>query len=209
MTRWTSGDNQLAAAGRTVALVTFVDLDIVNDRLRAHDNVGTINWGGNDWLGVGQFGGIDAVTESLEIIAQPVKLTLSGVDPELITDAMQTQYHGRDVVIYVGLRDTETGALIDTPEEIWSGFMDVMTIEFDVNAASITIDCEHRLRRQPITSRYTDEDQRARFPDDDFFNKLHLIPAFIGKWGTRDLHFGGGHSTEGSLGGKLREHDSS
>lgn len=192
MTRWTSSDNQLAAAGRTVALVTFVDLDIVGDRLRAHDNTGTINWGSNDWLGVGEFAGIDAVTESLEVIAQPVKLTLSGVDPQLITDAMTTQYHGRDVTIYIGLRDTETGALVDTPEEVWSGYMDVMTIEFDLNSASITLDCEHRLRRQPATSRYTDEDQRTLFAGDLFFSKLHLIPGFVGKWGSRDLAYSAG-----------------
>jgi hypothetical protein len=178
----------------SVIMTTFVDLDIVGDRLRLHDGLGTINWGGFDWLGVGQYGGIGGIPESLEVISQPVKLTLSGVDAQYITDAMTTQYHGRAVVIYLGLFNPDTLTLIDTPEEIWSGFMDVMHIELDQGTAVIRLDCEHRLRRQPATARYTDEDQRVLVAGDLFFNKLHLIPGYVAKWGSRDIsHDGDGY----------------
>lgn len=192
MTRWVSAANQTAAAAQSITLATFADLDFVGDRLRVHDGAGTISWGGNDWLGVGQYGGVDAVPESLEVIAQPVRLSLSGVDANLITDAMTTQYHGRAVALYVGLFSLTTQQLIDTPEEMWSGFMDVMHIEFDQNQASIRLDCEHRLRRIVAASRYTDEDQRTLYSGDLFFKFLHLIPGYRGKWGSRDTNFGGG-----------------
>lgn len=191
-TRWSSQANKTAAAATTVGLITFADLDIVGDRLRLHDNTGTISWGGFDWLGVGSFGGIESVDESLEVIAHPVHLTLSGVDPQLITDAMTTQYNGRAVVLYVGLFDVSSMALVATPEEVWSGYMDVMTVEFDQNKAIIDLTCEHRLRKLPATSRYTDEDQRALFAGDTFFDKLHLIPGYVSKWGSANVNLSGG-----------------
>ena len=194
-TRWTSQTNLAAAAATTVGLITFVDLDIPGDRLRLHDNVGTITWGGYDWTGLGQYGGIEAVSESLEVIAQPVRLTLSGVEAQYITDAMTTQYHGQAVTVYIGMFSTSTMALVDTPEEDWSGFMDVMKIELDQGSAVIRLDCEHRLRRQPFAVRYTDEDQRRLYAGDIFFDKLHLIPQYRSKWGQANVGYGGGGGT--------------
>lgn len=190
MSRWTSADNQTAAAASTVIMVVFADLDIPGDRLRLNDSPVTITWGGFDWGGLGQFGGIDVVGESLEIIAQPVKLTLSGVEPQYVQDAKDTAYHGQAITLYIGLFDTSTLDLIDTPEEIWSGYMDYMVIDVEKNSATITVNCEHRLRRQPKSSRYTDEDQRVTYSTDYFFNKLHLIPQYVGKWGTNTASFG-------------------
>ena len=198
MTRWDSADNQSAAASTTVSLVTFADLQIPGDRLRLSDAPVTISWGGNDWTGIGQYGGIDVVSESIDVIAMPVKLSLSGVDASLVNDAMTTNYHGKNVTIYIGLFNVTTMALVDTPEEIWSGYMDVMTIDIDRGSAVISLDCEHRLRRQTAAFRYTDEDQRSLYPTDLFFNKLHLIPQYRGKWGARDMQYSQGG---GRLGG--------
>lgn len=190
MTRWTSSSNQTAAAAQSVVMVTFADLQIPgspSNRIRAHDGVGTITWGGNDWSGVGQYGSIDVINESFDLIASPVTLTLSGVDSSLITDSMNEQYHGQTASIYIGLFSTTTNALIDTPELVWEGFMDHMVIEAAEGSATIKLVCEHRLRRMPAASRYTDEDQRATYAGDVFFNQLHTIPGYRGKWGARDV----------------------
>lgn len=205
MTRWTSSSNQTAAAERTVVLVTFAHLEIPGDELRLCDAPVTVTWGGFDWSGVGGHGGVEAVSESIELIAQPVKMTLSGVDAQYITDAMTAQYHGQPVTLYIGLMNVSTHALIDTPEEIWSGFMDVMHIQVEKGKATITVDCEHRLRRQPVTARYTDEDQRELYSGDRFFAFLHLIPGYVAKWGANNV--GGGHGTIWSPGGQRRVRD--
>lgn len=205
MTRWTSSDNQTAAAQQTVVLVTFAHLEIPGDELYICDAPVTLNWGGQDWLGVGGYGGVEVVAESIELIAQPVKLTLSGVEPQYITDAMTSQYHGQPATLYIGLLDTSTHGLIDTPEEIWSGFMDVMHVEVEPGSATIRVDCEHRLRSQPKTARYTDEDQRGLYSGDRFFAFLHLIPGYVAKWGANTV--GGGHGTIWSPGGQRRVRD--
>ena len=191
MSRWISSANEAEAAEQSIVAVMFVDLDIVGDRQRLNDSNLTINWGGFDWLGVGSYGGIDAVSEANDLIAQPVTLTLSGVDPQNVTDARTTQYQGRAVVIYIGLLDKRTYALIDTPEEVWSGFMDVMTPTIDDRDGTITVTCEHWLRLAATAGRWTDEDQQARFSGDRFFQFIHDIPTFVGKWGARDVSHGG------------------
>lgn len=191
MTRWTSSLNQAEAAEQSIVPVIFVDLDIVGDRQRLNDSNLTIPWGGFDWIGVGSFGGIDGVSESHDLIAQPVKMTLSGVDPQYVTDARTTQYQGRSAVIHVGLLNKQTYALIDTPEEVWSGFMDVMLLEAGEREGKITLVCEHWMRLAATTGRWTDEDQQARYAGDRFFQFLHMIPGFVGKWGARDVDYGG------------------
>ena len=192
MTRWTSSAHQTAAEAQSVVAVTFVDLDIVGDRLRLNDSNLNLDWGGFSWLGVGTYGGMDGIDESQDLIAQPVKLTLSGVDTSLISDAMTTQYQGRDVTIHVAPLNPDTLQFLDTPEEAWSGFMDVMTIEADHGIGRITIACEHWLRVDPAASRYTDEQQQALFASDRFFQFTHQISGFVGKWGSREVSYAGG-----------------
>lgn len=194
--RWTSALNDAAAAEQSIVAVTFVDLDISGDRQRLNDSNLTLTWGGFDWQGVGTFGGIEAIAEASDLVSQPLRLTLSGVETQNITDAMTTQYQGRAVVVYVGLLNKDTLAFIADPEEVWSGYMDVMTLEADQGSGTITLTCEHWLRIAPAVSRYTDEEQQALYSGDRFFQYLHEIPNYIGKWGHRDVTHGGGGSGE-------------
>lgn len=189
MSRWIAADNQTAADQPTVQLVMLAFLDIPGDPIRVHDAVGTLTFGGNDYLGTGIYGDAGSVSETMDVIAQPVKLTLSGVDASLVADAMQTQYHGRSVILYIGLLNTATSAFVATPEIRWKGFMDVMTIEFNQTLATITLDCEHHLRRLNVSSRYTNEDQQSISPGDLGLSHTWEIPNFPGKWGARDISF--------------------
>jgi hypothetical protein len=204
MSRWTGAQdpvtakpfNEIASEDPNVVVVVFVDLDIPDDRIRVSTADATIEWGGEEWLGVGRFGGIEAVSESIEVLAQPLKLTLSGVESSYVASLMDTLYHGSPVSVYVGMHHRDTYALIDDPEVVWEGYIDVMTIEVSGGQSVIRVDCEHRLRRQPSTYRYTDEDQRSHYSADRFFDKLHLIPGYTGTWGSRDTNYtggGGGH----------------
>lgn len=209
ISRWQGAQNpntavplhEEAAERRNVVVAVFVDLDIPGDHLRLHNMLPRIVWGGNTWTGVGLLGTIEAVSETIEVLAQPLKLSLSGVEPSVVADIMNTLYHGSAVSLYVGLLDPDTYDLIDTPERVWEGFIDVMWIDVSEEQTVVRVDCEHRLRRQPPTSRYTDEDQRQFYPTDRFFDKLHLIPGYRGSWGSRDTNYdqangrggGGGH----------------
>ncbi len=179
-------------ASQAALICNFVFLDIPDDPTYLNDSACTIRWDGQDWLGMGQFGTIEPVSETLEVFAQPVVLTLSGCEPEWVTAARETVYKGREVVIYRGVFDPRTVELLDDPEELWSGYMDFMEIEVSKNAGAIRLHCEHRMRRLARTYRWTDEGQRTRFAADRFFEFLWRIRKDQAKWGSRDLQYGGG-----------------
>ena len=184
MTRIVSVLNAAALAERDVRLFVAVALDFAAEAVYAHDGVGAISFGGHDYAGVGEFGGIEIAEESLEIIAKPITLTLSGVDASKIGTAMDaTEYQGRNVTVYLGLQHINTYALIDTPEVLWEGRMDQMSVGLLPGEASITLRCEHRLRREPRIARYTDVDQQLKYPGDRFFDQVPKISGYRGKWG--------------------------
>jgi hypothetical protein len=191
VSRWDSGTNETAAAQRHVVLVMFCQLDLPSGTLYLHDSAGSFTWGYHTWSGVGSFGGVERVSEALDTVAVPVDLTLSGVDPSLVSDAMTTQYHGEAATLYVGLVNPDTGALVADPQEVWGGYMDVMTIEIDQGSATISLRCESRLRRKPAVARYTDEDLQLRYSGDNFFAHLHTVGQQR-RWGGSTVAAGGG-----------------
>lgn len=201
--RWTGAGDPVAAAAaeaaaaapsRAVQMVCFVYLDFPDYQVRVSDAGCNLVWGGFTWAGLGYLGSIEPITESLEVLAQPVRLALSGVESQYIAAAMDTEdnpYHGRDATIWVGLLDPYTLAFISEPEETWSGYMDVVSADGDHNSCVIRVDCEHRLRRLAAVTRYTDENQRAAHPTDTFFDHLYQVKQ-PGKWGARDTNYAGG-----------------
>jgi hypothetical protein len=183
MSRWNSGANATAAAQASVGMVTLCDLDFASGTLYLHDSGGTLSFGGHSYLGVGVYGTIDVVAEDLENVPRGLKVTLSGVEPGLVTTAMQENYQGRRVTIYVGLLDPNSMVFAAPPESVWEGRMDYMQIEIAQNSGTITLNCEHRLQREPLVARYTQQDQNIAHPGDNFFDLLAQIPMTTASWG--------------------------
>lgn len=196
MTRFASATNSTEAAQRAIRIAIAAELDFASGFVRVHDGTGKIVIGGNDYLGLGEFGGIEAVEEDIEVIARPIKLTLSGVDTGLVSTTMTEVYQNRTATIYLALLDDQ-GVLIDTPETIWEGRMDQMSLSVSQNSATISLTCEHRLRREPRIARYTDADQKLLFSGDRFFDLLHTIPGFAGRWGEKNVYGGTGGGGDG------------
>lgn len=191
MTWFESAANQTAATAAHAEVVTFVELDFPEGFIRVHTRIGTITWGGYDWLGLGQLGSVEMVREDSEIRPNGVKLTLTGVDSALVTSAIQSQYHGRAVTIYVGLMATDTLALGATPETVFRGMMDYMTIELAKDSGRITVNCESELARwnRPRGLAYTHESQQLIYPGDTGFDMVPTIQTRVLDW-TKKTSFG-------------------
>ena len=186
MTRFVSTTNQTAAEAASVRMFVAVALDFPSGFVRAHDGAGTINFGGNDYLGVGQFGQIEAVKETTSVVAQAAKLTLSGVDPTLLS-TIGTGYQGRAATLYFGVVNQDTNTVVATPEELWSGRIDTLIVSLAKSTASISLNCEPRLRREPRIARYTHQDMQLAYSGDRFFDLVPKIPGFSGTWGARGV----------------------
>lgn len=194
MTWYESAANQTAAEAEHVEGVVFVDLDLPSGHLRLHTRTGTLTFGGNDYLGVGKFGGIEAVTEDAELRPFSVSLKLSGVDSALMTAALTEEYHGRAAIVYFGLLDTDTLALIADPEMPFRGLMDTMQCELGPNTGTIVVTCEHEFARwrRHQNGLYTHESQATYVAGDRGFDQVpHIQQRTInwsdhgGTWGVR------------------------
>jgi hypothetical protein len=184
MTRWVNAANATAAAQNAFGMVTLADLNFASGTLYVHDGLGTLLFNGNSYIGLGQYGAMDAIIEDTTNTARTVALTLSGVEPGLVTSAMTENYQGRTVTLYIGPINVNTLQWIATPETVWEGRMDYMTIDIQESAATIKMNCEHRLFREPLIARYTDQDQQLAHPGDTFFNLLWQIPLSSANWGS-------------------------
>ena len=205
VSRWTSALHEAAAALPVGVPVLYAFLDFVDDPVYLNLSNVTFPWDGHDWLGTGMIGGVEMPDESSDLTAQAVKLTLSGVDSNLIGGATLTNYRGQEAVLYVAMHDPETIALVDEPEEFWRGLMSLMTLEADEGMGKITLTVEHWLRKTPGTTRQTDEEQRRLFPGDRFYQWLHTVRD-TGKWGAKEVFFGSGGGHGGRNGDGHRQH---
>lgn len=188
MSRGLSASVISALESSTVRLITFAELDFASGTLYVHDGIGTYTWGSNDWLGVGDFGGISSVEEGSEVSPYSLNLTLSGLDAGLVSTALTENYFMRDVNIYLGLLDADD-SLIDTPTQIWAGFMDVMSLTAGANGGdSITLTAESELSKfdRSANLRYTDTMLRKRDATDKFFEFLKDIEGVKISWGKNN-----------------------
>lgn len=184
MSRWVSNNNQVVAAHNSMAMVTLADLNFDSGTLYLSDGLGALPWNGHTYLGLGDYGQLDAIFETSDFIAHPVVLTLSGVPTNYVSSAMTEDVQGRIVALYIGLLDLNTGQWIDNPEVIWEGRMDFMAIDISDGSAQMHLTCEHRLNKEPLIARYTDQDQQLGFAGDTFFDQLWQIALASASWGT-------------------------
>jgi len=151
--------------------------------LRLWTGVGTLVYGGNSWTGAGELLDISSIEETSDISAKGATVTLSGVPSSVLSLALSEPYQGRVGKIYLGLfsigaLEKENGTdyillqngdkiLLEEQEtsltEVFSGFMDRMTIDEQAESSTIGLSLENKLvtLERPRTARYSHEFQRT------------------------------------------------
>jgi len=170
--------------------VVFVQLAFPSGTIYAHNGVGTITWGGNDYLGVGGFGTIGVLEESLALNSNPVEVILSSVTPEIITAIQVDDIFGRDADIFIGTMN-EDGELLGTPDNWYSGHMETVALTLgESDGVKIRIQSRASRLRLRNNKRYTIEQHQADHPGDLFFEFLpHLMEASV-TWGGERVRIG-------------------
>ena len=176
-----------ALAQQNVAIVTFAKLEFPSGIVYLHNSLGSYTWGGHDWLGVGDLGSISQVEEGLDVSPYAITLTLSGLDSTISGAALTEDYYLHGVTVYLGVLDTDD-VLIDTPTQIWAGFMDQMNMTVGADGGdAIQLVAESELSRfnKSLNLMYTNTAQQERSSGDLFFNFLHRIEGAKINWGSR------------------------
>lgn len=152
--------------GKEVDLFVAVELMFDSGALRIWSGIGNKSIGGQTYTGTGSLLSVGGIEESDGLSAPGASISLNGVDSSLVSLAIQEPYQNRDCRILLG----SGGDFF----EIFSGFMDVMTIEDNGETCIINLTVESRLiildRKVPL--RYTQETQNSLYPGDTFFSTV-------------------------------------
>ena len=167
-----------------------VELEFSTGTLRFWNGYGdlsmTVRGASQTFTGLGDLGGISAVSETTEIKASGISLTLTGVKSSLISAALSANYTNRNAYVYLGLFDSSKNIVSDV-YTLFSGKMDVLKINEQAETSSIELAVETRLIafERANTRRYTHEDQQVDFAGDLGFE---FIPDLQDKeitWGKK------------------------
>lgn len=164
-----------------------VELDLDSAPVYLWTGYGELTLNGKTYLGAGQLLNISSVSETTEMEAKGATLTMSGIPSSFLSLALQEPYQGRDCRIFFavvvnqqvllesgGLILTEDGGILVSEfsginiTEVFSGELDQMNIEEEVDTATISVTAENVLIKleRPVVRRFTNEDQKSRFPSD-------------------------------------------
>lgn len=122
--------------------------------------------GAQTYTGAGGLLSIGGLEEAGDLSAKGVTLTLSGISSSIVSLALNEPYQGRSCRILFGVVN------VNDSVELFSGLMDVMTIEDSGETSTITLTVESKLvaLERPVVRRYTHESQQALYPGDTFFS---------------------------------------
>lgn len=164
-----------------------VELDFDSGPLYMWTGYGNLTIGAKTYIGAGQVLNISSVSETTEMEAKGATITVSGIPSSFLSVALQEPYQGRECRIFFaivvneklllengGLMLTEAGDIIITEisgiqlTEVFSGELDQMNIQEDAETSVISVTAENVLIKleRPIVRRFTNEDQKSRFPND-------------------------------------------
>lgn len=130
-----------------------VDLAFNTANMRMWTGFGDKTINSQTYTGTGNLLSINGLEEASDLSAKGTTLTLNGLDSTIISRALTEEYQGRLVTIYWGV-----GGVSDVVE-VFSGYMDKMTIQDDGETATIQLTVESRLitLERPNIRRYTSE----------------------------------------------------
>lgn len=144
-----------ALDGDEIEVFYAVDLAFDSGNIRLWTGYGDKTINSQTYTGSGNLLTIDGLEEVSDLSARGTTLTLSGLDTTIVTYALTEEYQGRLVTIYWGVGTNTV--------EVFSGYMDKMTIQDAGDSAAISLTVESRLiaLERPNVRRYTRESHAA------------------------------------------------
>jgi len=162
---------------QVVRPASLAEMAFPTGTVRIWTGQGAISWNSQTWSGTGNYVAFSAFPERTDGSANGIKITVSGVDSDLISDAAEDAFQGAAISVWIAFLD-ESRNVVGTPFKLFGGQMDTGEIRDDGKKASIVINAESRLIDQlrPIQYRYTDQDQRKLYAGDKGFEFIASIP---------------------------------
>lgn len=149
---------------------------------------GDLVYDGNTYTGTGDLGGVSAIEETQDVEARGIRLTLTGLNPSILSLVLSQARQGKQVRVHLGLFNS-SGAIIDVADDIFRGLTDVPSIQKTADdSAAIEMSAENRLieLRKSKVRRYTDQDQQELFAGDVGLQFVAGLQDKQINWGRND-----------------------
>lgn len=194
MSRQLSAPNLAEVALQHLQPVLLVRIDFTTP-VYAHSGIGTITFDGNDYLGVGDFGGVGEIREAETLGPNPIRLELTGLNSSYVAEALSSGNYGDMLFIYMGYRN-DAGALVADPWPVASGKYEYASVVTGATT-TISITAQHSLSVLDGIdgAKFTDEDQRTRYVADRGFQFVSDSANVVLYWGQQNPN--AGNSTRG------------
>ena len=175
-----------ALSDPNVAPILLFEGEFASGVVRLWTGDGALEWDGRVWTGGGNLIGVSPMEEVSGVVASGASVSLSGVPSELVQIAIEEARQGLPGRAWFGLLTPE-GAVIADPAQMFVGRLDVPEIAADGETVTIKISYENRLidMDRAREFRYTDQSQRAMFPNDAGFNFVTSLQEAELVWGRQ------------------------
>ena len=171
MTRAISTATLAALEADTVYTIFFAELlfdtGSPENILRMSTWIGDITWNSVVWTGAGDMAAI-SFSEGIGVEPFALRVGLSGIDSDLITAALSTDYYQRPIILYMGSMGAD-GALVEDPSIVFSGFIKSMEMTManpKGDAISLVAESEVLWFSKTANVRYTDNQLQSEFSGD-------------------------------------------
>lgn len=154
--------------------------------VRLWTGYGDVSWNGETWVGSGELMNISPIEESQQLKAIGFRVLLSGMPTSLVSTALNSAAisQGQAGKIWLATFDA-AGAMIADPYLAQQGKLDTSVVENDGETCTIALNYESRLieLELPRPRRYTQEDQKIDYPDDEGFKFVTALQNKDLSWG--------------------------
>lgn len=110
-------------AAESAVLVWLVELTFGGGTVRFTSAAADVDWSASTWTATGGALVVEPVLEVADLRAQGVRLTLSGVDPAIVSAVLGQDHRGRAAKLYLGHLDASSGDVIGTFYTAFQGYM--------------------------------------------------------------------------------------
>jgi hypothetical protein len=128
-----------------------------------------ISWNGQTWLGIGDFGGVENISETVDTAPSGFKFSLTNIDNTYVGLFFNEPYQRRVANVYIGAIDANN-QIVASPYGPFTGRLDLMEFVLGESVSSVSVTCESEiaLASRPDNLAYSDAHQQNLYPGDRF-----------------------------------------
>lgn len=162
--------------GRVIWPAIALHLDYPPAPVRAWSGIGTIQYDGHNWLGVGSLGEIEGFEEVDDIKSTSIKASLINIPDKEFSESASLPLRGHPLSVHLLLFDPDFGTIV-SGFRLWRGFVDSVAafIEPGSSGLAITGASDMAVIRKSPGLLYDSESQKALYSDDTSLRFVTVI----------------------------------